>query len=344
FLFLLAGCPSLLLAQNGPTEAAASVSGHLGSFITKMSKSDILKDSYSELLSVEWSRGTAQARRTRLGVGALHGNSGGRQHIGTVTALMGFADYAFLQRGPLQLRARLAIGPGWISRPFDPVANHKNTLLGSHLNAALQAGAYGTLRLGKHWSWNAGVSFLHLSNGTSSLPNLGLNIPALTTGLSYRYAVAAHPTRPRADTGRRSHFELWASAGRKQWPIVSSPRRWVGVVGLEWQRRFAPNGRYGAQLQVFRDPTPLSGVDTIQKAPGGGGWQAGLGGAYILVIGRLEVPLQAGAYLFNRRDGNVLYQTLGVRYRAGSRLRAGLHLKTHMGRADYFHAGIGYQW
>ncbi|GAA4327067.1 acyloxyacyl hydrolase [Flaviaesturariibacter amylovorans] len=343
FLFF-AGLPPGLRAQTAPPEAAVGLSGHLGSFITKMSKADLLKDSYSELVAVEWSRSTAHAPRTRLGAVLLHGNSGSRQYVGAVTALLGFVDRTLVTAGPVRLHARLGIGPGRIARPFDAATNPKNSLLGSHLNAALQGSLFGELHIGRHWSWNAGISFLHLSSGAASLPNLGLNIPALTTGLSYRYAQTPLKPVPPAPPARRAHFETWASAGRKQWPLVNSPRRWVQVLGIEWQRRFSANGRYGAVLQVLRDPTPVSGVDTLQKAPGGGGWQAGIGAQYLMVLGRLEVPVQAGAYLFNKRDVNAWYQTLGVRYRFADRWRAGIHLKTHMGRADYFHAGIGYQW
>ncbi|RYZ24156.1 MAG: hypothetical protein EOO16_01780 [Chitinophagaceae bacterium] len=339
---------SLLSARPGRAQApdfAAGGAFHLGSFITKMSKADVLKDSYSSFFQAEWSRSTPLSARTRLGFTALHGNSGGRQYLGTVSAALGFADRPLLGHRAWRLRGRLAAGLGWIGKPYDPETNFKNTLLGSHLNAAVQLSLYQELRLGKHWSWNSGISFLHLSNGLSTLPNLGLNIPALHTGLQYRWAApAAAPRTPDNLPAQRNHWQLWASAGMKQWPLVNSERHLVSVISLEWHRYTPRGSTWGVLAQVLRDPSPNAPTDSTLKAAGGGGIAAALGGHFTPRIGRIEIPLQAGVYLFNRRDSNHIYQSLGIRYRFAQRWRAGIQLKTHMGKADYFHAGIGYEW
>jgi hypothetical protein len=335
---------SLFACAQEP-ERAAGLSFHLGSFITKMSKSEIVKDSYSSLLQAEWSRNSPFSTRTRVGAMLLHGNSGGRMYMGAATALMAFADRPLLGHGHYRVHGRLAAGLGWISRPYDPETNFKNTLLGSHLNASVQASLYQEVRIGQRLSWNSGISFLHLSNGLSTLPNLGLNIPALSTGLQYRWAQSRYALRASEEnTGPKASWQTWASAGVKQWPLVNSPRLLVSVLGLEWHRALRNRSRWGAVLQVLHDPSPIAPNDTLQKAPGAGGWEVGLGAHYTARIGRIEIPLQAGAYVFNQRDGNLVYQSLGVRYRYRRHWLAGIHLKTHMGRADYFHAGIGYEW
>jgi hypothetical protein len=233
---------------------------------------------------------------------------------------------------------------GYISKPFDPVSNHKNTLLGSHLNASVQASIYQEVRIGKHISWNAGASFLHLSNGLTTLPNLGLNIPAITTGFAWRLPMRDTIRRNTETVLHKNSWQAWATVGPKQWPLVNSPRRIVSVLGVEWSRRLHANGRWGALVQLLHDPSPISPSDTIQKAPAGGGFQVGLGVHYTIIFNRLELPLQAAVYAFNQRDGNTLYESIGVRYQVNRRLYAGIHLKTHMGKADYLHAGIGYEW
>ncbi|RYY91667.1 MAG: hypothetical protein EOO11_22390, partial [Chitinophagaceae bacterium] len=319
-------------------------SAHLGSFITKMSKAELAKDAYSFLLQADWSHRSRYAPGTFLGASLLHGASGGRQYLGNVTAAFAFGDASLAGSGWYHLRARLALGLGWIEKPYDPVTNHKNTLLGSHLNAAIQASLYQQVRLGRHWSWNTGLSFLHLSNGLSTLPNLGLNIPCIYTGLVYRRTGAPLQARTPLFPARLDQFSTWASLGLKQWPLVNSPRTVTQVFSGEWSRKLSANGRWGAALHVFHDPTVISPNDTVFHQPEAGGWQAGAGAHYTVVIGRWEVPLQAGVYAWNPRDANRVYQILGVRYRAAQHWLAGIHLKTHMGKADYFHAGIGYQW
>jgi hypothetical protein len=341
-LFFLLGFffPILLHGQ----EQRFALSGHLGSFVTKMSKSDVLKDDYSRFIQLDWSRPTPAAKRTNLGVILLYGGSGGNQYLGTITAAMAFADQPLLGHGWYRLHARIAIGLGYISKPFDPVSNHKNTLLGSHLNASVQASIYQEVRIGKHISWNAGASFLHLSNGLTTLPNLGLNIPAITTGFAWRLPMRDTIRRNTETVLHKNSWQAWATVGPKQWPLVNSPRRIVSVLGVEWSRRLHANGRWGALVQLLHDPSPISPSDTIQKAPAGGGFQVGLGVHYTIIFNRLELPLQAAVYAFNQRDGNTLYESIGVRYQVNRRLYAGIHLKTHMGKADYLHAGIGYEW
>ncbi|GAB4092372.1 acyloxyacyl hydrolase [Flaviaesturariibacter terrae] len=320
------------------------LSTQLGSFITKMSKAELAKDSYSFLVQADWSHRSAYAPGTFLGATLLHGASGGARYLGTVSAAMGFADHAIAGSGWYSLRGRFALGLGWIQKPYDPLTNHKNTLLGSHLNAAVQASLYQQVRIGRHWSWNSGISFLHLSNGLSKLPNLGLNIPCLYTGLQYRVAGGPLRRRPEPFAAHRQQLALWAALGVKQWPLVNSPRTLTNVFSAEWSKRLSTNGRWGAVLHVFHDPTELSPNDTTFTKPAAGGWQAGVGGHYTVVIGRWEMPLQMGVYAWNPRDANHVYQILGLRLRVHEHWLAGIHLKTHMGKADYFNAGIGYQW
>jgi len=341
--FLFAGASLTVEAQR---ESSFGISGHLGSFLTKVSKADFLKDSYSSYLQAGWSRQSLLAKRTKLGISVIHGNTGSRTYLGTASALLGTVDLQLLGKGWYRINGRIGFGPGWIGKPYDLERNHKNTLIGSHLNAALQLQLLQEVRIGKHWTWLGGLSFLHFSNGTSSLPNLGLNIPAFTTGLAYRTNTGTPSLRPAgADSARkRQYWQAWMTAGAKQHPLVNSPLRLVNGAALEWSRERRANSRYGALLQFFRDGSPRSPFDTVMIKAGGGGIGIAAAAHYTGVIGRLELPLQLGVYLFNRRDANSLYQSLGIRYRLSRHWLAGLHLKTHMGKADYFHAGFGYQW
>lgn len=331
-------------AQSYAQENRFGLSAHLGSFVTKMSKAELAKDSYSFLVQAEWSSRSAYAPKTFIGATVLHGSSGGSRYLGKVSAAMLFGDRSITGSGWYSLRGRFAFGLGWIQKPFDIETNHKNTLLGSHLNAAVQASLYQQVRLGRHWSWNTGFSFLHLSNGLSTLPNLGLNIPCLYTGVTWRQTSAPLQRKTPRFGAARNQFAAWAGLGLKQWPLVNSPRTITQAFGAEWSRRISDNGRWGAMVNVFHDPTELSPNDTTFNKPEANGWQAGAGVHYTVVIGRWELPLQMGVYAWNPRDANNVYQVIGLRYRAAPHWLAGIHLKTHMGKADFFHAGIGYQW
>ena len=70
--------------------------------------------------------------------------------------------------------------------------------------------------------------------------------------------------------------------------------------------------------------------------------QAGIFGAYEHYFGRLSIPLQLGAYVYNQGKSPLLFQQIGMRYQLNNKLNTELHVKTHLGKADFIHAGIGY--
>jgi len=57
----------------------------------------------------------------------------------------------------------------------------------------------------------------------------------------------------------------------------------------------------------------------------------------------LSIPIQLGAYLYNKYQISEVYQVIGLRYRFLPHWIAGLQLKAHLGKADYIQYGIGYK-
>jgi hypothetical protein len=73
-----------------------------------------------------------------------------------------------------------------------------------------------------------------------------------------------------------------------------------------------------------------------------GAMQAGIFGLYEHFFGRLSLPIQAGAYIYHQDKSPFLFQQVGLRFRLNKHLSTELNLKTHMGQADFIHAGISY--
>lgn len=72
---------------------------------------------------------------------------------------------------------------GW--KPYDAQTNPENKVIGSKVNAYLNANFYLNWRIARQFDFNFGIEGTHFSNGNTRYPNLGLNTSGLRAGLVY---------------------------------------------------------------------------------------------------------------------------------------------------------------
>ncbi len=72
---------------------------------------------------------------------------------------------------------------GW--KPYDYLTNSYNRIIGSKLNAYLNANFYLNWILSPQWNLTTGIALTHFSNGNTNYPNAGLNTVGLQLGLVY---------------------------------------------------------------------------------------------------------------------------------------------------------------
>jgi len=292
-------------------------------------------------------------RYPQWGIGLMYGNTGSRQYMGNMTALYAYLNLPIIRAGNYNANFLVGTGPGIISRPFDILSNPKNTLIGTRLNAFINLGFQNELRLSKHVFLNAGLNFLHLSNGGTTLPNLGINTPCVTAGLRYAF--------DKPDTAdiipnpgyyqKRILIKVFSSVSLKQAPWIGGNHYLINVLQPEvtYLRKRKNSIGIGMMFTYNRslDFFPLENPSYEKK--GQKKLQIGTYGTYELLFGRLSVPLQLGVYVYNKAKSPLLFQQFGLRYRLQDKyssvinnLSAELLLKSHMGQADFIHIGIGY--
>lgn len=116
-----------------------------------------------------------------------HYNLGNNEILGSVLGMQGFLRIPLYKQYPLNhfLYFKPAIGFAWFSKPYDKVKNPENLLMGSHLsNITTLELEYGK-RLVSNLEGLISIGFAHFSNGHTSLPNVGINFPALSAGVKY---------------------------------------------------------------------------------------------------------------------------------------------------------------
>lgn len=341
---------STSFAQNTSRFFANStigVQGHYGSFITAVPKADYLKDSYTSFGEINLSKpicGTYKAS-TKWGVSLFYGNTGSKQYIGKMAGVFPYLNFRLFGGNVFKSSFRTGLGGGWIEKPYDVKNNHKNVLLGSHLNIFIDLMWKNELKLSDHLNLNAGLSFSHLSNASIKLPNLGVNTPALSAGVSYAFNQSTpHPFTTKDSTYKNISYRIRLSVGMKQTPWIESYRYETITGEIEVAKNHKGNFNYGAGIAVFYDPSlPHMYLDPVITI--GPPYKHTINvGPYIMyekLVGRLSIPLQLGIYAIDDYLG-LLFQNIGFRYRLSNHWSAGGYLKTHWGKADFIHAGIDY--
>jgi hypothetical protein len=243
---------------------------------------------------------------------------------------------------------RMGIGAAYLSRQFELTENNHNTAIGSRFNACIVLEYEARFRLANSIWLNAGLRMTHFSNGAYSIPNLGLNIPSLFSGVAFSSGIIppgepGHSLSPRPP----SRTMAFVSMGLKEKVPAFGPK--YGVVTLSTARiervsdkssiiggadLFYNNAMRARQSEI--DSSRQSFADVVK---------IGLSVGYGLHLGELEVVAQMGYYIHDRgRLNGDFYHRFGLRRPIYGNLIGLFHLKTHFAKADHFEAGIGWRW
>lgn len=324
-----------------------------GSFLTRQPKAAYLRDSYSyfgEISVQQQTDGRYPWQRVnglpQVGVALHFGNTGSKHYMGNMAALFPFINWKLYQSKNVRSGLRAGAGLGWVQKPYDKITNHKQVLIGTHANAYINFLWDTEIRLFSNLHISAGISFTHLSNGSSTLPNLGLNIPALSIGLRYSVGENNILKRPRQDTLiKKKILLLFTSVGLKQAPWIEGKRYVVNTLQIEWSRTLHHSGNYNVGAALFYNPAlEINPAGILDQKQSGKNVQAGIFVGYEHLLGRLSVPLQLGVYVYNHNTYPSLFQQLGLRYRINPHWSAQAAMKAHTGRADFIHLGVGYRF
>lgn len=92
---------------------------------------------------------------------------------------------AFSIRSSLKYEWNFGTSFNW--KEYDAVRNPENECIGARANIYFAANLYFNYALSKELDLNAGVTFNHVSNGATKMPNTGVNTATAFVGLSYYF-------------------------------------------------------------------------------------------------------------------------------------------------------------
>ncbi|WP_233636158.1 acyloxyacyl hydrolase [Hymenobacter setariae] len=271
-----------------------------------------------------------------------HNPALGQSYAATV-----YLSKSFLRTQRQDLSFRLGTGLAWFTSPFDLQTNRKNVIVSSSLNATLQLRLEYDYALTPHLGLLLGVALNHYSNGATTKPNFGINLPSVVLGLNYHQQRPAStlPYLAPAPADVKTNFLLVStSLGYKQRELGIYEKYLVNSLTIAAGRRVNRKSNLLVGLEGFYDRSLLAAQkDTARnQAQLVDVKKAGIFLGHELLFGRLAFVSHLGFYVYNPYKSNgFYYERLGLRYQFTNVVFGAVDLKIHRGTADVIEFKVG---
>lgn len=284
----------------------------------------------------------------RYGVVYRFIDPGNRSRLGMAHAVMARVIFPLSPGGNDHWQAHFSYGMGYVEKPFSTSENYKNLAIGSGINGAISAGISYKRRLLENTDISAGADFMHFSNGSMRVPNLGANFSSIFMTLTRHFGP---PTSIKAvqdpSADRKREWSFYAAGAFKEIYPPEGRHYSVAAVNAAYHLPISRKGLLGGGADAIIDNSlPVK----IREENGSGGlmdgaFRFGIFASAGLSMGHWTGLFQIGGYLYNRypKEG-FIYNRLGLRYAVGSHLFFCMNLKSHYAKADYIEWGAGYRF
>lgn len=293
-----------------------------------------------------------------LGLSLQYFELGDPQVLGQAMAAFPFITLKVVDRPKWLLQFRVGSGLAWVTRPYDRLDNPLNNGIGSRLNNATAFRLVAGVPLSPHWTIFAGGSFSHFSNGAAQMPNLGINVPALSASVSYTPNPVGGGSlekwdaskRPPGRFGAQVYFSMAykesGTPGAAKWPVYMGSAAGVYRISKVQNLLFGVEYEYHKSIFLFSLHTFASHT-ALEARQDATRWMVFLGNEWL--FGNTGLLVQAGYYV-SRQSYLVpfpFYNRLGLRYylpplgRPATQFFASIYLKSHIITAEYISIGIG---
>lgn len=272
------------------------------------------------------------------------------EEIGMPQAIYGFMEIPLSISGQLKKISFgyfTQLGVGFNLKPYDPDLNPNNKYIGSTINAYINLGVNSTLKLTKRTDLQASFGLKHYSNGATKKPNAGINLFPLNVAMKVKLGeIKSIPSQVPdiAPKDLRTFWNLTLYTGMRNYEI-GDPAYFRGGLGINYLLEPKYKYRLGIGLDLFwaqgmelrypgenfsfKDQTSLALVGSWE-------WQ---------LTEKLYVPIAFGAYLYRNELNQEItwfYERIGARYRFDNNMFAGMQIKAHKAKADFFEFTVGY--
>lgn len=273
---------------------------------------------------------------------------GNPEELGKVFLIYRHLNLKIYQKKTFILRTKIGTGIAFLTKSFDQKNNFKNIAIGSKINGSMVLGLEARYRF-KHLALAGNFQLTHFSNGSFSLPNLGLNVPSI--GLTFQYfsnrnlnqvwkLIGDSEMKSTKKKPLSYKISVLPSFGIKEVIGPGGEKHMTYNLFALWQKQNFKKTSWGIGADVFYNTSHF--VFLEENAKKLDILQLGVNLNYILNLDEFEILFQNGFYVLDRNklDG-LIYHRVGGRYYFSKRFFGSFMLKTHFFKADNFEMGIG---
>ncbi|MFO7869185.1 MAG: acyloxyacyl hydrolase [Bacteroidales bacterium] len=121
-----------------------------------------------------------------VGISFLAGYLGKKDVFGSVIGVYPQWNYHFLDNNAISWDINLGTGFAFFSTPYDKITNPENELIGSYVSNITDVSTNLVFRFNKKFHIKTGVGLIHVSNGHTKIPNVGLDDFTVRLGMMYK--------------------------------------------------------------------------------------------------------------------------------------------------------------
>jgi len=288
-------------------------------------------------------------RCAETGIAFFYAWLGNPTQVGNEMGIYPFINFHLQRSYRENLYLRTGIGLGYLPVTFNQQTNHKDILIGTHLNTMINIRLTNHYYLSDKLRLETGFGITHCSNGSFKTPNLGINLVTINTGLSYCIdgSKTVCPKQIIDTTNHKTLFHEFFIAGGvceteppggKQFGAVSASYTVYHTINYKSKIGGGIDVFYNAADQNQYIGDSLHHISELQNI------QVGLKAAYELVIGNLSMSMELGRYVFTKSTGHGYeYNRIGLRYYTHHHFIINVSLLAHFASADFVEWGIGYK-
>lgn len=277
------------------------------------------------------------------GLTAAFFDLGSPEHLGKGIAVYPFVDFPLGKHGG-GWHFRYGMGLGYVEKIFDPLDNFKNAALGSHVNGVIHFDLHYAKYVSRKLSFEVGSGITHFSNGSYSLPNLGINIATLNFAVSHTFGnPVARLNSPLSAINNKLQWHIYTGGFLKKIYPPRGKKYFAGTISTMMFKPLNHKSAVGLGADIFYDNSLAANIRKadMREPAEINNFRPGIYGAYHLSVNRIGLMFNMGYYVYSKYkgDGNI-YHRISVRYYF-EKIFLCVNLKTHYARADFLEVGAG---
>lgn len=289
----------------------------------------------------------------RVAVNAYVGTLGNNQLLGNSFGLYSCASMPLISKKWYEFSAKIGAGVAYMNKIYHEENNPWAIGVSTPINVMVVLGLESRFKIKNNSAITLALDATHFSNGATTVPNYGLNIPFLSLGYQHKIQEAKWETPTPTNTDsipaplktyplKRWEFGIMAIGSVKE--IFPINQKKYTVLGLNLVARRFFNQKVGMEMSfdIFAKESIKKYRPEVEKTFGEI-IQLGIYAGYILPFDKFHAIVGMGFYVRDKyQPQDMMYHRLGMRYVFKNGININLTLKSHWARADYVEYGIGY--